>query len=80
MKTDTINVSNKYIVQQTMYAYDASAIISVKISGSLPEINKLISYNSMSGIISGTITYSSNMTMIRESFTKSFSISNIQDS
>ena len=80
MKTDTMNVGNKYVVQHTMYSFDAPAVVGVKISGSLPEINKLISYNSMSGIISGTITYSSNMTMIRESFTKSFSISNIQDS
>ena len=80
MKTDTMSINNHHVLQETMYSHGGSAFVGVKIFGSLPEINKLISYNSISGVISGTITYSSNMTMIRESFSKSFSISDVQDS
>jgi hypothetical protein len=79
MKTDTMSITNKYTKQPTMYPFGGQAITTVKVSGSLPEINKLVSYNSITGTISGKITYSSNSTLIQESFTRSFSVSSVQD-
>jgi hypothetical protein len=64
-----------------MNAIDGPARIRIEVTGSLPNIDKLISYNSITCTISGTVTYlSTDGVLVRESISLGGSISELSSS
>ena len=63
------NITSNYNIEPIRGAIDAPAQIKIEVSGSLPNIDKLISYNSITCTVEGRITYmSTDYILERESF------------